>query len=239
MEPRWRFLRQVFTFLLSIFRLNWRLGCFTFFAAPGRRLRQADALQGLQGGNRNQLVEHFFSKHLIYPLAVTRHRRRHQHGVSGRMQLEVLVGMGQRVVGYQGRDMGQLRRFSLQEFFPRGDIKEKIAHRDAGAFRQSGFFHLENLAAVDFDHRSRGFVGRPGLQTQPRNRCDRGQRFAAEPESGHTEQVFRIFDFGSSVTLEGEQGIVANHAAAIVGNLDEFFPARLYLDSYARRPGVQ
>ncbi len=39
--------------------------------------------------------------------------------------------------------------------------------------------------------------------------------------------------------LEGEHGIVANHAASVVGDLNKFFPARLDADLDARRARVE
>ena len=39
--------------------------------------------------------------------------------------------------------------------------------------------------------------------------------------------------------LEREHGIVANHAASVVGNLNEFFAARLDADLNARRARVE
>ncbi len=41
------------------------------------------------------------------------------------------------------------------------------------------------------------------------------------------------------MTLEGEQSIVAHHAAAIVDDLNEFLPASLNLDPDAGGTGVQ
>ncbi len=41
------------------------------------------------------------------------------------------------------------------------------------------------------------------------------------------------------MALECEKSIVAHHAAAIVGNLNQFLPARLHLNPNAGRTGVQ
>ena len=104
---------------------------FNFFAAPGRRLRQADAFQRLQRGDGNQLVENFLAENLVHALAVSRDRRRHQHGVGGGVQLEMLVGMRQRVVRHQRCDVRQLGGFGFQKFLARRNIEEKIADGDA------------------------------------------------------------------------------------------------------------
>ncbi len=123
-------------------------------AAPRWGLRQADAFQRLQGGDGNQLVQNLFSENLVHALAVTRYRRRYQHGVGGGVQLEMLVGMGQGVVRDQRRDVREFGGFGLQELLPGRNIKEKIADGDAGSGGQAGFFYCEYLAAVDFNHRA-------------------------------------------------------------------------------------
>ena len=87
--------------------------------APRRRLGQADALEGLQGGHGNQLVQRLFAEDLIDALAVSRHRRRDQHGVGGGVQLEMLFRMRQRVVRDQRRDVRQLGGLGLQKFLSR------------------------------------------------------------------------------------------------------------------------
>ena len=114
-------------------------------------MRQSDALQRLHGGNGNQLVENFLAENLVHALAVARDRRRHQHGVSGGVQFEMLAGMGQRIMGYKRCDMRKLGGFGFQKFLARRNIEEQITDRDGSSRRQSSFFHLENLAAVDFD----------------------------------------------------------------------------------------
>ena len=46
-------------------------------------------------------------------------------------------------------------------------------------------------------------------------------------------------DFRSGVALKGQHGIVAHHAAAVIGDLDQLLPARLDLNADARGTGVQ
>src|ERR1700685_827185 len=53
----------------------------TFFAAPRRGLGQADTFEGLNRGERNQLVEGFLAEDLMDALAVSRHGRGYQHGI--------------------------------------------------------------------------------------------------------------------------------------------------------------
>ena len=108
-----------------------------------------------------------------------------------------------------------------------------------GSRRQAGFFHFEDLAAVDLDHRAGGFIRSAGFQAQPGDGGDRGQSLAAKSQSSHAEQVFRIPDLRRGVALEGEQGIVAHHAAAVVGDLDQLLAASLNLNADAGGAGVE
>ena len=148
----WRFLFSVGCVLRLFAGGGARATRTFFFAAPGRRLRQADAFERLHRGYRDQLVENFFAEDLVDALAVARNRRGDQHGVRGRVQFEMLVGMSQGVVRHQRCDVRKFGGFSLEKFLSRRDIKEEVADRDRRPGRQACFFHFEDLAAVDFDH---------------------------------------------------------------------------------------
>ena len=139
----------------------------------------------------------------------------------------------------QRRDVRKLGGLRFQEFLPRWRIEKQVADGDRGSRRQPGFFDFEDLAAIDFDYGSRVLVRRAGLQVQAGDRSNRRQRLAAKSQSGHAEQVFGILDFGSSVTLEGQQGVVTNHAASVVGDLDELLAAGFDLNLDAGGTGVE
>ena len=74
---------------------------------------------------------------------------------------------------------------------------------------------------------------------QPGDRSDRRQRLAAKSERRNAQQVVGVFDFRGGVALEGQHGIVAHHAASVVGDLDQLLAARLDLNANARGTGVQ
>src|SRR5258708_35807423 len=122
--------------------------------------------------------------------------------------------------------MRKLGGFCLQEFLARGRIEEKIAHGDRSAERQSGLFHSRDLAAVDFDYCARRFFGGPRLQSQPRYGGDGGQGLSAKPQRSHAQQSFSVLELGGCVPLQGELGIVSNHAPSVVGELNKLLPAR-------------
>ena len=82
-------------------------------------------------------------------------------------------------------------------------------------------------------------LGRARLQAQAADGGDRGQGFAAEAQGGDGEQVFGVLQLAGGVALEGQQGIVAHHAAAVVDDLDELLAAGLDVDPDARGAGIQ
>ena len=65
------------------------------------------------------------------------------------------------------------------------------------------------------------------------------RNFAAKSQGIDVEEVFRVFDLGGGMPLEGQQGIVTHHAAAVIDHVDEFFAATFNLDLDAGGSGVQ
>src|SRR5260370_11002026 len=130
--------------------------------------------------------------------------RRHQQRIRRRVQLEMLLGMRQCIVGYERSDMRQLGRFRSQELLARWRIKEEIANRDRRSHRQPGLFDTDNLAPVTFEERSRGFLLGAGFQMQPGDRSNRRQRLAAKSECRNAQQVVSVFDFRGGVALESQ-----------------------------------
>src|SRR5438552_8246608 len=165
------------------------------FPPPRWGLRQADSFKRLQGGDGNQLIQNLFSEDLVNALAAIGHRRRNQNCIGGRVQLEMLIGMRQGVMGDERSDVGKFGRFGFEKFLPRRRIKEKIAHRNRSAFGQASFFDAQNLAAVNLKHGSRGFSWSASLESQTRNGSDRRQCFASESKGCHDEQVFGALYF--------------------------------------------
>src|SRR6266849_6195653 len=147
---------------------------------PRWRLRQADTLQRLHRREWDQLIKCLASKHLVHALAMTGYWRRHEQGIRRRVQLEVLLRMRQRVVGYERSDVGQLGRFRSQKFLARRSIKEEIANRDRSSQREARFFHADDLAAVNFEDRPGGFLFSAGFQIQPGDRSNGRQGLAAK-----------------------------------------------------------
>ena len=137
---------------------------------------------------------------------------------------------------------GDVRQFGLlgaQEFLARGNVVEQVADGDGGAAAQRRFFAAQHLAAGDFDARAGGLFGGAGFEQQPRDGGDGRQRLAAEAERGDGEQVLDVAQLAGGVALEGQQGVVAQHAAAVVGDADQAAAAGFDLDAQLGGAGVE
>ena len=66
-----------------------------------------------------------------------------------------------------------------------------------------------------------------------------GSASPRKPRVAMESRSSRGAEFGGGVALEGEQGVVADHAAAVVGDADELAAAGFDLDADAGRAGVE
>src|SRR5437899_743447 len=62
---------------------------------------------------------------------------------------------------------------------------------------------------------------------------------AAEAQGGHLLEVLEAADLARRVAIEGEEGVVPPHAAAVVGDRDARLAAPLELDANGGRAGVE
>ena len=161
----------------------------------------------------------------------------------GRGQLEVLLRMRQRVVGDQSRDVGQLCAFGAEKLAPGRSVEEQIGDGEGGSSGQRGVVHVQNLAAGNFKAGTDGVFSVGGacrrFQRHAGDGGDGRQRLAAEAEGRDGEQVVSGAQLGGGVALEGQQGIVAVHAVAVVCDADQPPSAGLDLDADAVGARVQ
>ena len=85
----------------------------------------------------------------------------------------------------------------------------------------------------------RYFFDCAGFEREAGDAGDGGKGFAAEPEGGDGEQVVGGAEFGGGVAFEGEEGVVLDHAVAIVGDADELAAAGFDFDADAGGAGVE
>ena len=135
--------------------------------------------------------------------------------------------------------MSQLSIFRTEEFAPRRGVEEEVGDRDGGAAGQGGVVHVVDFATGDLNAGTGGFLAGGGLQRNPGDGSDGGQRFAAKAEGGDGEQVVDGSQLAGGVALKGQEGIVAVHAMAVVGDADEPPAARFDFNPDAVGPGVE
>ncbi len=156
--------------------------------------------------------------------------------------------MGERVVGDEGGDVGELGLLGLEEFAAGGGVEEEVADGEGGPDGVAGGVNAEDVAAGDLDEGSgvferRTVLGvlwrRAGFEGDAGDGGDRREGFATEAEGGDREEVVGGAELGGGVAFEGEQGVVAHHAVAVVGDADELASAGLDVDADACGVGVK
>ena len=157
--------------------------------------------------------------------------------VEGEREAHVRVGEG--VDGEGGADVSFLGDERAQELAPGGDVAEEVAHLDACAGRRAAGLHLGKRAGVDDDARPFLRVGAARGEGEAGDGGDGGDRLAAEAERGDALDVVHVADLRRGVALEGEQGVLAVHAAAVVAHGDERASAGGDVDIDARGTGVE
>ena len=120
-----------------------------------------------------------------------------------------------------------------------GMLKNRSRTRDRRSQRQAGFFDGEDLATGDLDDRPGSVFRGVRLQAQAADRSDRGQRLSAKAQGGDVQQVVGIADLRGGVALEGQHGVVAHHAAAVVDDLDQLLASRLDVHANAVGAGIE
>ena len=82
-------------------------------------------------------------------------------------------------------------------------------------------------------------VGGAGFEGDAGDGGDGGEGLAAETEGGDGEEVVGGAELGGGVAFEGEEGVVADHAVAVVGDADELAAAGFDVDADAGGAGVE
>ncbi len=208
-------------------------------ASEGGTLRRRQEQFALAHSDLHQLFQRLAAEHLVDALSQRADGRDVQQFGRAAGQTEGLIGMRQAVVRDQRGDVRQFGLLGAQEFPARGHVEEEIAHGDGGAAAERRFLAAQHLAAGDFDARAGGLLRRPRLEQQARDGGDGRQRLAAKPERGDGEQILDVAQLAGGVALEGQQGVVAQHAAAIVDDADQAPAAGFDFDAEIGGAGVE
>ena len=108
-----------------------------------------------------------------------------------------------------------------------------------GAAAERRLLAAQHLAAGDFDARAGGLFGGARFEQQARNGGDGGQRLASKSQRRDGEQILDVAQLAGGMAFEGQQRVVAQHAAAIVHDADEPPSARFHLDAQIGSAGVE
>ena len=206
---------------------------------PGGRLGQAAMGKGTLRGNWEQLGEGVFAEDLVDALGGAGDGGRGDDGVGGGGELEVFLRMDEGVVGDEGGDVTEFSAFGAEEFAAGGGVEEEVGYGDGGSAGEGNVVDVEDFAAGDFKVGSGGFVTGGGIECDAGDGGDGRKSFAAEAEGGYREEVVGGAKFGGGMALEGEQGVVAVHALAVVGDADEAAATGFDLDADAVGAGVE
>ena len=166
-------------------------------------------------------LEDLAAKHLIDAVAQVGDRRYVQQLRVSMRELEALIGMREAIVRHQGGDVSELSLLSAQELLARRDVVEEVAHGDSGARSPRHLVAREDLATGDLNARSDCLIVRAGFKKQSGNAGDAWQCLAAKAECRDGIEVFDVRKLTGSVAFKGKQRVVAEHAAAVIGNADE------------------
>jgi hypothetical protein len=132
----------------------------------------------------------------------------------------------------------QLGRGGLQELAAGGDVEEQAADVEGGAAGPGERLRRPHPAALD-QHP----VAIPRLlgggHLDLGHRGDGGQGLAAKAQGGDPLEVVEAADLAGGVAVEGEEGVVAPQAVAVVGDGDALPAAAFELDVNFAGPGVE
>jgi hypothetical protein len=145
------------------------------------------------------------------------------NGASVLHEHEGHLGKGQGGEGEIMLDVSPFGFLAAQEFPAGRQIEEQIAHLDAGSRGRAGGLDFEQFTSVDDDLRRlrSGGLRFARCQGETADAGDAGQGFTTETHGGNRGQVIGGLNFTGGVAFEAEQGIVAAHAQAVVGDPDQ------------------
>ena len=131
-------------------------------------------------------------------------------------QGEADLWVHQRDAGELFNDMSHLGLGRLEEVASRRDVEKQVLDGECGArLHRNEVLLLDDRAFVDDPH-AHFILFAARLQLHLRDGGDAGQSLATETHGPDGEQVLRLADFGSGMTLETHTGIRLRHATAVV-----------------------
>src|SRR5205823_4134783 len=108
-----------------------------------------------------------------------------------------------------------------------------------GAGRRARVARAQEGAAFDVDARSLERAGLAGDEREAAHRSHAGERLAAEAVAVDGEEIFLRAQLAGRVPLQAQLGILARHAAAVVGDAHELAAAVEQIDGDIFRARIE
>ena len=212
---------------------------FAVHAAAGRNARKAANLHHpVAEADGPQMVGDFRSIQIADAIQQTFGRGQAVHldvvGAQGEFDADVRQRLQQKGLP----DVRELGRGRAQKLAARGHVEEQVANGDVRAARGAGVAHVLDLAAENQDFGARGGIRLLGRHRELRNGGDGGERFAPEAHRGDGIEILQFAQLAGRMALDGQQGVVAVHAGAVVPDADQAATAIHHVDLDARGAGI-
>ena len=214
-------------------------------ALEHRRLRDesfdADALRLICKGKREQRIRHMRAVDGLDRIVETAVPRRQQRHLVVIEETERDLRMRERELYDKIVDARPLRMIRLEEFLARRRIEKEILDLYRRAEARPRLADIRRLAAADLDLRAEICARLARLHAEARDGGNRRQCLAAEAQRPHGREIPRLADLARRVAQDGELGVLAAHALAVVRHAHKARAARedLHLDlRRARVDGV-
>ncbi len=136
------------------------------------------------------------------------------------------------------RDRAPFAARAAQKLLAGGRIVEKRIDGDGRPAAARGIGHAFQRATCDLHSCAFAVAGRR-FDFEARHRTNCRKSFAAKAETRDADQVARDANLRRRMTLDGERGIRAGHAASVIAHPDRRAPALGDGDFDARRAGVE
>ena len=164
-------------------------------------------------------------------------RRQVEDDAPVRPEDETRVQVGQRQGVQRLGDGTRLDAGGAQETGPHGGVEKEVAHVDGGARAAGRVLDALHAARQHAQAAARGPAGGRCLDQHARHGGDRGERLAPETEGVDVAQVLGAPDLAGGVAVQTHQQVLADHAAAVVGDADAALAA--LFDRHRHRAGTR
>mgnify|MGYP007106197413 CR=1 FL=1 len=153
-------------------------------------------------------------------------------------EAEMNGGVADGVEMEPGPDVLLLGGGGTEEFAAGGDVEEQVADFDGGTGGGTGRGDIEEFSSGELEAGAFILIVGAGGEGEAGDGGDGGKGLAAKAKGADAFDVVHVLDLAGGVAFDGEEGVVAVHAAAVVGDAEEFLAAVDGFDFDVGGPGV-